>query len=98
YTSGAPLSVTLTNDGGRPLTIGAVSVAGANAADFTVDSDGCSGRTLPGEGLCTVGVTFTPSATGARVASLSIPHDDPAGGSPATVALSGTGVTATGVT
>jgi hypothetical protein len=43
-----------------------------------------------GAGLsCTISVTFTPSATGARSASVSVA--DTAPGSPQTVPLSGTG-------
>jgi fibronectin type 3 domain-containing protein len=40
-------------------------------------------------GHCTIGITFTPSLAGAETASITV--TDNAGGSPQTVALSGTG-------
>lgn len=73
---------------------GSVTVTGADAADFAISSDSCSGATLLAHGTCAVAVTFTPSATGARNAILHFVFTgggnvDPA--SPQDVALSGTG-------
>jgi hypothetical protein len=56
------------------------TVTGANAGDF--NATGC-GSAVSGSGTCTVNVTFTPSATGSRSATLNV-----AGGQ---VALSGNG-------
>jgi hypothetical protein len=83
-------SVTLTNSGTAPLTIGSVSITGTNSGDFA-QTNTCplSPSTLAANGTCTINVTFTPTATGTRTASVSIA--DNAGGSPQTVSLSGTG-------
>jgi N,N-dimethylformamidase beta subunit-like protein/centrosomal CEP192-like protein/ASPM-SPD-2-Hydin domain-containing protein/HYDIN/CFA65/VesB family protein len=97
-TTSATRIVTLTNSGNAPLTITSIGLSGANAADFAQTST-CpiSPNTLAAGANCTISVTFTPSATGARSASVSI--SDNASGSPQSVPLAGTGVTpAPGVT
>ncbi len=86
-TTSAAQSVTLTNSGGFPLTISNVGLTGPNAGDFAQTND-CPG-TLAAGSSCTATVRFTPTATGARAASLSITDD--ASGTPHTVGLSGTG-------
>lgn len=80
--------VTLTNSGTAPLTIDSISIDGSNAADFA-QSNTCSGSLAPGIS-CNITVTFTPSTTGSRTASVSIVSNAP--GSPTTVPLSGNGV------
>ena len=72
----------------------AVTVAGANASDFAIVADGCSGATLLAQGTCTVEVAFSPTALGARNANLNfvftgVGNLDPT--SPQDIALSGTG-------
>lgn len=90
-TTSAAKSVALTNSGTAALIITSITVTGTNAGDFT-QSNTCpiSPATLASGANCTISVTFTPSATGARSASVSI--SDNATGSPQSVALSGTGV------
>ncbi len=86
------LSVTVSNAGDTNLTFasGAVTISGANAADFMITSNECSGQTLaPATGSCNVTVTYSPTVLGAETASLNFA--DNAFGSPQTVALSGTG-------
>ncbi len=87
-------SVLLTNTGTAPVTISNLALSGPNASDFAL-SNGCPGTLQQGplSNTCTVGVTFTPSATGARTATLTITHSAP--GSPANITLSGTGVAQT---
>ncbi|NUR29806.1 MAG: choice-of-anchor D domain-containing protein [Catenulispora sp.] len=85
-TSGAQ-AVTVRNTGGAAATGIAVSVSG----DFA-QTNTC-GTSIAAGGSCTVTVTFKPAATGARTGTLSISGN--AAGSPATVALSGTGVSST---
>lgn len=84
--------VTMTNVGGSDLTLpaGAVTLSGPDAGQFGVNADTCSGATVAGGGTCTVKVTFTPAAPGAKVASVSVTSN--ALTSPDTVALSGTAV------
>jgi len=87
---GAPanLPLTLTNVGNTPVTAIAITVSGANAADFGVTVP-CSATVLQPNQSCNMTVTFTPSATGARSAALSVTSSDPS--SPATVPLTGSG-------
>jgi hypothetical protein len=87
-TTSAAQMTTLTNTGSAALTIAGVSIAGANAGDFAVSSNTC-GSSIPGFASCEIWVTFTPTAMGARSATLSI--NDNATGSPQMVALNGTG-------
>lgn len=84
----AALVATLRNSGTAILNIASITVTGTNAADFSKGTTTC-GATLIPTATCTVNVTFTPSATGARAASLSLV--DNAAGTPHNLALSGTG-------
>ena len=65
-----------------------VSTSGTNTGDFSASPSGC-GDIAP-SGTCTVSVTFTPSAAGARSTTLNILSDAPS--SPDQVSLSGTGL------
>src|SRR5437868_3179790 len=84
------MTVTLTNTGTAALTINSFAASG----DFAATSTGASAcptspATLAAGANCTINVTFTPTASGARAGTLSLA--DNAGGSPQTVALSGNG-------
>jgi len=81
-------SVMLTNSGNAALSITGISVGGTNSGDFQ-QTNSCGSSVAPG-GNCSIGVTFTPGATGSRSAMVSI--GDNATGSPQSVNLSGTGV------
>jgi len=91
-TTSSAQSVTLTNTGTTALSITSIGVIGTNAGDFTQNNN-CptSPNTLVAGASCTISVTFTPTATGSRAASISI--TDNAADSPESVALSGTGTT-----
>jgi HYR domain len=67
-----------------------VTVTGDAAGDFAVTADGCTGNAFPPGATCTVSVVFTPTAAGARSASLVVATTSAAGTH--TVALLGTGV------
>ncbi len=88
-TTSASQDVTVKNTGTAAVTINSVTVTGKNSGDFTA-SNACT-TSLAGGASCTIGVTFHPSATGSRTASLSIV---PSGFSASSVSLSGTGVQA----
>ncbi len=92
-TASAPMSFLLTNTGTANLNLSTITITGTNPGDFA-ETDNC-GTVLAFGANCTVAVTFTPMALGARSATLVIPDNAP--GSPQTVALSGTG-TAQGIT
>ena len=80
-------AVTLTNTGSVALSISSISVTGANAADFSQNNT-CNSSVAAGA-TCTIVVLFTPSAAGARSASLSI-ADNASSGSQS-VGVAGTG-------
>jgi hypothetical protein len=88
-TSGA-LTETLTNTATLPITIISVTVTGPNAAEFNPTTD--CGASLAAGATCTVSLSFTPVQTGPRTAALTI--IDGTAGSPQSLSLSGTGVTA----
>jgi hypothetical protein len=88
-TSGA-LTVTVTDSSSGTVNIWGIAITGANASDFS-ETTSCGTTLGPGPG-CRIGVTFTPSGTGARAATLLVSNDG--GASPQAVALSGSGVTA----
>ncbi|HEY0192861.1 MAG TPA: choice-of-anchor D domain-containing protein [Kofleriaceae bacterium] len=79
-TTSAAKTVTVSNSGTAAANLGSITTG---SAEFLVASSTC-GATLAVGSSCTVGVTFKPSAAGARSASLSF-------GGLASVALSGTG-------
>jgi FG-GAP-like repeat len=76
-------TITLSNAGNATLQIVAIGISG----DFAQKNQ--CGSSLAAGASCSVTVTFTPSAGGARGGALTI--NDNAPGSPHTVALSGTG-------
>jgi len=83
-------TVTVTNTGTTALSIGTISVGGTNPGDFAAQN--CAGATLDAGTSCDIQVTFQPTDSGRRYATLSIP-DNAASGSVQTVALAGTGTT-----
>lgn len=88
----ATKTATIRNDGAVAMNINTVTVAaGGDAGDFSVVSGAntCDGQAVAPNSSCTVGITFTPSATGGKTASLSVDSDAP--GSPHSVQLSGIG-------
>lgn len=66
---------TIRNTGSDPLTIGAISLSGAHATDFSVTSDPSSSVSKNG-GTTTFAVIFDPSGSGTRTAEISIVNDD----------------------
>jgi hypothetical protein len=86
-TTSAAQSITLSNTGSAALTITGITVTGTNSSAFAETST--CGSSVAAGANCAIGVTFTPSASGAASASLSVA--DNASGSPQSVTLSGTG-------
>jgi len=80
-------TITVTNASTAAISIGTLTFSGTNGADFT-QTNTC-GTSLNGGASCTISVTFTPGAKGARSGTLSIADGDPT--SPQKVTLSGTG-------
>lgn len=76
-------ALTVTNSGNATLSISGIQIAG----DFS-ETNNCP-ASLPASSQCTINVTFTPSATGARTGSVTV--SDNAAGSPSVSALNGVG-------
>lgn len=72
-TPSAAQSVTITNIGTVPTTLGAVAIDGEAAADFAILDDACSGVTLDLGASCEVAVRFTATTRGQRRAWLTVP-------------------------
>lgn len=89
-TSSTAQTITLTNTGNASLNVSGISITGTNAGDYS-QTNTC-GTAVAASAKCTISVTFTPTASGTRSASVSIA--DNAAGSPQSVSLTGTGVTA----
>ena len=70
--SSLPQQVSLTNAGTAPLVITGVSVSGTNAGDFQLQSNCVPNSPLTPGASCTISVTFTPSFSGTRVATLQV--------------------------
>jgi trimeric autotransporter adhesin len=93
-------SITVKNNGQANLILGAApfSITGANAAEFTsTTATTCTANlVIASNNACVVNITFTPIASGARTATLTI--NDNSGGSTSqqTAMLSGTGAGGTG--
>lgn len=74
--STAALPVVVANRGSSSLTVsGPAAISDANAGDFEVQKNNCSGRTLDFGETCRVWVGATPQDLGARTATLSLPSN-----------------------
>ncbi len=90
----AAQTVEVENTGAIDIILGTLAISGANAADFTLSNDTCSGETLAPAATCTFDIALTPQALGARSAQVDIPSDAPS--SSDVVPLSGAGVSPAG--
>lgn len=82
----AAQTITVTNSGGTGLDIGVIGITG----QFGLSDDNCSETTITAGNSCNFKVSFSPTSTGAKTGSVSIPSS--ASTSPDTVSLSGAGV------
>ncbi len=89
-TASTPQSVTLTNTGNVTLNIASIAVTGTNAGDFTLAPASSCGATVAVHDTCTINVTFTPGAAGARTAAVTLTDD--ALDTPQSITLSGQGL------
>lgn len=87
-TEGARL-LRIQSTGGAPLQVSAVRFEGEHAGDFSTGNRPCRNPVAPGR-RCEFRVNFSPTALGARRATLVVEDNTPS--SPRRVALSGTGV------
>jgi hypothetical protein len=92
-TTSAAQTITLSNTGNAVLNIGGIATTG----DFARSGGTCA-TTVAAGASCSIGVTFTPTAAGARAGTLVI--TDNSGnvtGSTQTATLSGTGIAVNGI-
>jgi hypothetical protein len=81
------MTVTLKNNLLQPLAFSSMTITGADPADFT-QTNNCGSSVAANSG-CVVSVTFTPTATGTRAATLNL--NNAANNSPQIISLTGTG-------
>src|SRR3954451_5047208 len=84
-------NITLANHGTAPLSVTSAAIGGTDAGDFSVAANGCATATAPGAS-CTIGLGFTPQATGVRSATLTVAGNALNG--PHTFTLTGSGTPA----
>ena len=87
-TTSAAQTVTLTNGTGAALSIAGLAITGTNADEFAEIANNCNAFVAAGA-TCTIEVSFTPSGSGQRTATLNV--TDNASNSPQSVSLAGTG-------
>ena len=91
-TSSTTRTVKLTNSGNAPLSVTGWGLSGANPGDFAQSSTCPPGSTLNPGATCDVSVRFTPTATGTRLATVTLASN--AAGSPA-AEMKGVGIVET---
>jgi len=84
-----PQLIVLSNIGSILFDVASLAISGENSSDFTAASN--CGSTVAPLSSCVVAVTFSPTDSGARTASLTI-SDGQSSGLAYSVALSGTGI------
>jgi N-acetylneuraminic acid mutarotase len=88
--SGA-INLQLTNQGSSNLVVDATSITGTNAGQFSDTFNDAANVTLGPGASTTITVTFAPTSTGSKTATLSIAHSGT--NTPLLVPLGGSGVT-----
>lgn len=86
-------SLVLQNTGTQTVTLSSITVTGTNASDFA-QSNSCGSSLAPGTS-CPLNLTFTPSALGARTATLTVNDDSTNGPHVATLTGSGSNLVVT---
>ena len=84
----SPQGSTLSSASDAALAITSINITGPNSYDF-YETNNC-GTSIPAGSSCNITVTFAPSATGTRIAAVSITDNDPS--SPQTLSLTGVGI------
>lgn len=86
--SSMAVSIPFINGGDEATGTLSAMVTGMASSDFAIGTNGCTG-TLGAGGMCTIELTFSPRATGARAATLELTGMP---GGTASVSLTGTGL------
>ncbi len=69
--------LTISNDGSAPLTIESLDASGSLERPFFIESDLCTGKTLPPSSECRVDIRFSPTAALDSNARFEIRSNDP---------------------
>jgi hypothetical protein len=93
--AGAPQTVTVSNTGGAAMGNIGFQIAGPAAASYSIGTTTC-GATLASGAGCTAQVIFTPAATGAIAATLTV-SSSTLGVTPVSVSLNGMGQLSSGL-
>ncbi len=90
----AAKTVTITNEGTAPLDITQITFTETDTSGNTdfAETDNCVGTVAASGGSCSLNITFTPRSLGNETGAFSIA--DNAAGSPQTIKVTGSGVTA----
>ncbi|TDE45909.1 choice-of-anchor D domain-containing protein [Flavobacterium rhamnosiphilum] len=80
---------TIQNTGTSPLSIGAITISGTNAGDFTLTTS--PSASIPAGGSTTFSVSFDPNTLGLKTAAISIVNDD-TNENPYNFSIQGTGI------
>ena len=93
--SSSSQTFTVGNNGNAPLDVGSATITGGDAGEFDIPTldDNVSGATISPAGSETLDVVFTPSSSGTKTATLSIPSNDD-DDDPLDVSLRGRGTSA----
>jgi hypothetical protein len=91
-TTGSGYELALVNGGSDTLHVSSLAISGTNAVDFTVGATDCVGAAVAPGSSCWIPLTFTPTASGPRAATLSV-VDDALNG-PSQFSLNATGTAA----
>ena len=67
------------NTGTATVNVQSASIVGPNSQDFQIVSNTCGPGTIPAGGFCSLTLSFVPTATGLRNASLQLLDDAPGG-------------------
>lgn len=92
----AAKTIVIVNAGTQNLTLGTPTLAGPDAAMFTLNTTGFTTTVAPA-GNTQFSVTFDPTLTGIREANITFTHNDTAAASPYIVPVRGEGTSPTGV-
>lgn len=87
-TASAPRTLTVTNSGNAALNFSSIGFSGAAAGDYGASGTCAVGTPVAAGAQCSVGIVFSPTALGARSATLALASD----GGNATVQVTGNGV------
>jgi uncharacterized protein (TIGR03437 family) len=89
FAAGGEQTITVTNRGDAPLSIGNITLTGVDPGDFSISGTCSAASSLSPAQTCPLAVTFAPTAQGIRTAGILLTANAP--GSPILVLLSGTG-------